>query len=237
MTQYKTRKATVETLEGRSLMAADISFNASNGALALVGTAASDTIQIQVINDSQASVRVGSVYRTIDPRMVKSILIDAKAGSDSVLIGGYGMNALNPERIDILMGTGNRETINTEQFGSAGVLNIDAKASRTTSVRLWNNSYDQVFVDMGNDTASDSLSLEGCDINKMQVNMGGGVDTLKLNAASVQFAKVDMGSGNDRVYAYNDSFIASGTIDGSSGTDTLDPTLRKLSRRFERFSR
>jgi hypothetical protein len=237
MTQYKTRKAKFETLEGRSMMAADISFNANNGALALVGTAGGDTIRIQVFNDSQASVRVGSLQRTIDPRMVKSIFIDAKAGSDSVLIGGYGMNALNPERIDILMGTGTREVINTEKFGSVGVLNIDARASLTTSIRLWQNSYDQVFVDMGNDSASDTLSLEGCDVNRLQVNMGGGADTMTLNAAGVQSAKVNMGSGNDRIFAYNDSFIASGTIDGGADTDTIDPTLRRLSRRFERYSR
>ena len=219
------------------MMAADISFNANNGALALVGTAGGDTIRIQVFNDSQASVRVGSLQRTIDPRMVKSIFIDAKAGSDSVLIGGYGMNALNPERIDILMGTGTREVINTEKFGSVGVLNIDARASLTTSIRLWQNSYDQVFVDMGNDSASDTLSLEGCDVNRLQVNMGGGADTMTLNAAGVQSAKVNMGSGNDRIFAYNDSFIASGTIDGGADTDTIDPTLRRLSRRFERYSR
>jgi hypothetical protein len=238
MRNYKSRKATLETLENRSLMAADIALNPATGALTILGTAGNDQIEIQVFNDTQATARVGSnAYLQFDPGAVRSIRIDAKAGSDSVYIGGYGMNALNPDRVDIALGTGNRENVTTGRFGSVGIMNIDAKASRTTSVYLKDTNVDQLFVDMGSDDAADSLNLELCDINRMQVNMGGGNDTLGLHATTVQRIRADMGSGSDRVVASNDAFIASGVVDGGSGTDTIDPTFKKLGKKFERTSR
>jgi len=225
-----------ETLENRELMAADIRFDAQSGTLSITGTSAADTVQLNAYTTNTMDIWVNRSYMRLNPNAVRAITMDLGAGNDRVEINGIMKNQLNPNTVDIKLGTGVNESVWIE-LGSAKRINIDAIASRATNVGINASVTDRIFVDMGSDsdTGADKLRLYSSDINRLEARMGGGNDVIEVLFSTIQTANVSMGAGNDKVVTSGgDGHIGSGTIDGGTGTDTIDPLFKNRGRRFER---
>lgn len=226
----------IENLETRALMAADASFDSRTGALKITGSNAADNVQVNVITPNQVDVWVNQRLLRLKPNAIRSIQVDLAAGNDYFEINGVAKNSLNVRSIDVKLGSGVNEKV-ALNLGSVGRVNVDAVASRATSVSLNTVVTDRLFVDMGSDSevSADTIHLIAADINRFDARMGGGDDRVEVLSSSVRTANVTMGAGNDKfITSGATGHIDSGTIDGGSGQDTIDPLFKNRARRFER---
>jgi Ca2+-binding RTX toxin-like protein len=81
------RRAAVERLEERRLMASDISAALSNGVLTVDGSDANDVILVRQVNDTLTVDGVDGVFRVQD---VRQLVVDAKGGNDVVDLSRVG---------------------------------------------------------------------------------------------------------------------------------------------------
>lgn len=231
-----TRRLGMESFESRQLMAADTSFDSRSGTLAITGSSAGDTVQINVLTPSQLDVWVNNRYTRLNPSAVRAIRMDLGAGTDRVEVNGITKDYLNVRTIDIKLGSGVNEQV-WLALGSAERINVDATASRGANVGINTVVTDRFFVDMGadSDTGADTVRLLASDVNRFEARMGGGSDLVEVLGSTIENVKVNMGAGNDKfITSGADGYIGSGTIDGGAGTDTIDPLFKNRGRRFER---
>lgn len=236
--KIKSRALKMESLENRELMAADASFDSRSGTLAITGSSAGDSVQLNVVTPNRLDVWVNNRYMQLNPSSVRTIRMDLGAGTDRVEVNGITKDYLNVQTIDIKLGSGVNEQV-WLALGSAGRITIDATASRGANVGINTVVTDRFFVDMGSDsdTGADKVTLLASDVNRFEARMGGGNDLIEILGSSIENAKVNMGAGNDKfITSGADGHIASGTIDGGAGNDTIDPLFRNRGRRFERVS-
>ncbi len=234
MEHRKRFKAGIERLENRELMAGDLNFDPQTGALSIIGTRAGDQVGVLVVgpNDMTVSLNASSIH--VNPSSVRSIFMNLGAGNDRVNFDHIFRTALNPEIVDIQLGSGVRDEVSLT-LSSAIRINVDARASRGSRISIATSVTDRVIVDMGTDSGADTLSILGSDINRLDARMGGGDDVVEILASSIQRANLLLGSGDDRVISKGtDGHIASGTLDGGVGQDTIDPQYKNRGRKFER---
>jgi hypothetical protein len=214
------RKLVFQSLEDRNLMAANVTASLSGTALVIEGTEGNDNIV--VTHDLRYGTAVYSSDRLIAsfPNSYTSIQSRMLGGSDRFKLNAYNNNQLN--QVAVNMGRGSSETVQMN-IGSVGRLVIDAKDAVGTFVSLNVNVRDSAIIDFGNDTGRDTLETgvvgRTASFNNLFVNMGDGSDRLDMRRTSVQSVQVNMGDAADSITLDRDSYVTSGSFDGSSGRD------------------
>ena len=238
-----------EALENRELMAVDVNFNSFTGALNIQGTAGDEHIILVsngfnktevVLNWNRVSARVNGVLQdSIPTDGIKSINANLRGGRDEFHAWGWDANALNPDSVDLALGSGVSQNVSID-MGVIKNLRINAIGATATFVTLSNTSVtDRVFVDMGRDgnVSNDRLVLSGNDIGTLEARMGGGNDTLVMGRTAIRNADVSMGAGNDRVEDSGDNNIRAGVFDGGSGSEDYMPDSLRRRVRVVAFER
>ena len=215
-----------QQLENRSLLAAVIDFDASQGIVSIAGTSVRDEVTIHYFNNYQnirinTSDSTSSTTRSFSARDISEIHFDGQAGNDrfvnnthriSIVSGGAGWDELfGGWGNDVIYGEFGEDHLNG-RFGN-DVLNggkdndLIRGAAGNDVIDGW-SGFDQLAGGAGNDT----------------ILGGAGVDTVYGgNGNDV----IDGGTGEDFIYAGNGSDTAVGgagddRIRGGFGNDDLD---------------
>lgn len=235
-----------ETLESRIAMAADVTAALlPNGTLAIEGTTRNDTVDIAMGNGNLMAwvYSSGRQIAMVPASNVHAIKASMGAGNDilRVYLGGVSLSALS-----IDMGAGHREKLYVKE-GTTDTLTIDT--TKSMAAYVWCDKMavtNEAFARFGK--GNDTMSIQECTVNRLNVNMGAGNDTLGVLFTKASSVNADMGAGNDilaveytkvssvnvKMGAGNDIFgcstestILNGTVDGGSGYDTFEGRLRK----------
>jgi hypothetical protein len=180
-----------EILEDRQLLAASLSAALSaTGILAVQGTNGADQITVRQVKDK---ISVDGIAKSWSASQVKAIVVDAGAGSDTVLLNSEALAGQQPIRVPtVIFGGAGDDVI----VGGAGPNLIFGGAGND---RIWGNSgNDVIFGGGGNDTLMGQdgndvlLGQDGADLlyggNGNDVLDGGtGYDTLLGQAGKDRF--------------------------------------------------
>jgi len=217
----------IEQLEGRTMMAADVTATLSNGILSIAGTDRSDNVSVGI--DSRGAMFVATPSKgtlaSFDPSSVRGISASLGNGTDRININ-LPSRSLNAVAVN--MGNGSAEACRV-CVGSIGNLSVDAKAAVGTSVLVTNTVImNQAWVDFGNGAGNDFAEVVGSQINRLSVNLGADNDSFLVGgSSSISTADVSMGSGRDFCSIALGSEIRSGTIDGGSNLGNSPDVLRR----------
>jgi len=223
MLKQRHRRLRIETLENRTLLAADL----VNGLLTVVGTNGNDNIDVQVAtsgpNAGQLQVDVNGAQNFFDVNLVNTIQISGLSGNDQITVddnvaidtsinGGKGN--------DTIKGGSGSDTIH----GDAGNDSIDG--SDGDDVIFGDKGNDAILAGAGNDTAdggSGNDTIHGDDGDDT-IRGNNGNDTLSGDANDDNIHgdngkdSVNGDDGDDDVYGDN----GSDSLDGGDDNDHLD---------------
>ena len=212
-------RPTVESLESRQLMAANITAGFADGVLSIEGTDGADAI---VVRNNYDEVSVDGVTGTVPASLVKAIVIESLGGNDIVRVSGgnYPLNAL--ALVDA--GAGNDVV-----FGGNADNAMDGGDG--DDVLLGSIALDLIFGGAGNDTI---LGLAGDDVLFGQA----GSDTIYgADGHDILFGN----DGADWLYGGNGVDILHGgagadALLGEAGNDFLFFDLADVTLHFNRLN-
>ncbi len=213
-------------------------FNPGTGLLTIRGTPRDEHVWIET-NNHETVVKInGAVEARFDPTQLRRIDANLGRGADSFRIpSNSGANRLNPAQVDIALGSGVDQRVDLD-FGSVGTINIKAASGTNTSVTVNSTVIDRLFIDFGSDSnwSQDLVALHNSEVRNMNLNMGGGNDTVRLGSNQVTEGDIKMGAGDDAMIDLGRNNFQGGTFDGGSGNDFLPESLRRRIRvaSFER---
>jgi len=223
----------VESLESRIAMAADVSATLlPNGTLSIEGTDGSDAIALTVPYGSLATHVISgnreiASFPTSSIRAIQASLLDGR----DVLKVDMGGSSLSSVNVD--MGRGTVERVDIVR-GIVDTINVNATRSVSTSVLLKDTTVrNAAFVSLA--SGVDTLTVQGCTVNRLDANLGDGKDSLWVRYSVVSQANVKMGGGNDVVGIDASSVVLGGLIDGGAGDDHLSGRTRTGRARVANF--
>lgn len=228
----------LERLEGRALMAADVTASLSNGVLAITGTDRSDSVTIGI--DSRGTAFVATPAKgtlaTFPSFGIRAITASLGNGADRINIH---LPSRNLEAVTVDMGGGSAESCRV-CVGSIGDLNIDGRAAVGTSVLVTNTVVQKsARLDFGEGAGNDTADIERCNMNRLWASLGADNDAFRVwGSSSISSIDVSMGSGRDFCSVSRGSEIRSGKIDGGSnlpGFNFADVVTRPADMQGVRF--
>jgi len=124
-------------------------------------------------------------------------------------MGGSSLSSVN---VDMGRGTGERVDI---VRGIVDTINVNATLSVSTAVLIKDATVrNAAFVSLA--SGVDTLTVQGCAVNRLDANLGDGKDALWVRYSVVSQANVKMGGGNDVVGIDASSAVLGGLIDGGA---------------------
>lgn len=228
----------IEQLEGRTMMAADVTATLSDGVLSITGTDRSDNVTVGIDSRGALFVAIPSkgTLASFNPSSVRGISASLGNGTDRINVN---LPSRSLDAVAINMGGGSAETCRV-CIGSIGNLSVDARAAVGTSVLVANTVItNQAWLDFGSDPGNDFVDVVGSQINGLSVNLGAGNDSFRVGgSSSISSANVSMGSGRDFCSIAQGTEIRSGLIDGGSnlsGFNNEDVLVRPAGMRGVQF--
>lgn len=210
----------VEQLEGRSLMAADVTATLANGVLSIAGTDRGDDVTVGI--DARGATFVATPGRgtvaSFPSSSIRAIAASLGNGNDRMNIH---LLSRSLDSVAVNMGDGVMEACRIS-VGSIGNLTVDATAAVGTSVLVANTVItNRAWLDFGNGAGNDAADIAGCRINSLWANLGADNDAFRIAAGSIASAAVSLGAGRDFCSIAPGTEIRSGTIDGGSNLPGL----------------
>lgn len=237
----------VESLEGRALMAGDVSAVVNGaGELVINGDANSNGVQVTQINATTFSVggtpaggsatRVnGSFAPRVIPNVTSNVRVNLSGGHDELRIGGLSdaNRMVLPGSLIVSGGEGD-DTVFARYLNMRDnrIISIDTGAGADTVSldRVVNRS----TVDITTGTQDDTVSVANSTIfNRLAVTTSAGNDRLTVANSVMDNFRADMGTGDDNVTVDRNLSWLSAFVDGGDGWDRITgsnaPWVRKVS--------
>lgn len=229
------KKCRVEKLEARELMAGDVWASVVNGTLRVSGDNSSNGVIIEQVGyqtfkvagsyQSGATRVNGSYAERYFQGVYDDIEVSLNGGNDSLRLGGTSESTRDilPDDVRINMGDGD------DYVRVQWLSNRDYNDNISINTGWGNDTVSAYKVvcrnNMTIDTAQnwDTVDLNYITVgNRLNVYTGAGNDRFNLNQAIAYQVYAEMGSENDTVSIRNNSFTYLPTINGGSGSDTLN---------------
>jgi hypothetical protein len=228
------RQLAVETLEGRAMMAGNVSAFVSSGSLYVNGDGFGNGVaitkvgyeayQVSGISQAGASTRInGTTVRTFY-NVSDDIRVSLGNGNDFLRIGGASelTRMVLPDDLFIDMGNGNDSVrlqwLSNRDYNDRMVVNTGWQDDSVDMFMVYCNDY------MTIDTAQnwDNVSMNHVTVGgALTVSTGAGSDRFVLSRSIVGRLSVDMGSEGDYVGLWVCHFNYSAHVNGGAGFDTL----------------
>lgn len=223
----------IDRLEERCLMTGNVSARMDGDTLVVRGDNFDNAVEIRRVEDGQIAVQGretlvnGEVFSRHSN--VRSILIYGNGGDDQILVGvADGLKTSIAGELDIRLGDGDDHL--TIENTSVRVLTIrDGESRKADKVELKVVEIQAALAVYGSNSRDEFTARTLRANGRVELRLGGEADEVSLYNSRIAQADFGFGSGDDHLYLWGTK-IETGTINGSSGVDTIVAGTAKLRR-------